>query len=479
MTTSPISHLVSVLILIFSLLLFTGNTLANPICNNSIIEGLEECDNGPNNSDTLPDRCRTNCLYAHCGDGVTDSNEECDEGSRNNDEIPGACRTDCKRAYCGDGVIDYTFGEECDFAIDDSTCGLNCQSCTTPQDNMQLYGYSYVKLCSGEWHLSDNGSPGVLQVSAPYTMLDCNGAKLVGDGKGSIGILISGKGSVIRNCELKGFTTGIKITAADVGLFNNKLCGNYKDIISESGGHGLENECKRVTNWQENGQAGCTIKCPASTRTPTKVTTKVTGDIKHSTLSTNTKQTKAVKSAPINSNQKMRTTQRSPTQTSTSRYRFYEMAEKARWSSKAGKVVFGSDRIPEAGIVKKLAYPISLNGKRVTSVLFTQPDRQTNGYIQGFYPYQRLSKNAKFNALIALNPPTPAKLGAKFELIIGEGKSKQVVASRVIQGGRTVRFNADLSRWADKKIFFILRVSSIKQGQVPPPAIWVDPQVVN
>ena len=91
-----------------------GRLYHRPVCGNGKKEGLEECDNGRNNSDTISNACRTDCTLADCGDGVTDSGEECDDGRQNHDEIPGACRTNCKRPYCGDGVLDYHQGEKCD-----------------------------------------------------------------------------------------------------------------------------------------------------------------------------------------------------------------------------------------------------------------------------------------------------------------------------------------------------------------------------
>ncbi|WP_304511505.1 DUF4215 domain-containing protein [Desulfobacula sp.] len=98
-----------------------------PICGNGKKEGLEECDNGANNSDTISNACRTDCTRADCGDGVIDSGEQCDDGIENHDEIPGACRTNCKQAYCGDGVIEYDKGERCDDGNNDPNDG--CYQC--------------------------------------------------------------------------------------------------------------------------------------------------------------------------------------------------------------------------------------------------------------------------------------------------------------------------------------------------------------
>lgn len=72
----------------------------------------EQCDNASNNSDILPDACRTDCRRAFCGDGVKDSDEECDDGANNNNTKFNACRTNCRKPFCGDGVKDS--GELCD-----------------------------------------------------------------------------------------------------------------------------------------------------------------------------------------------------------------------------------------------------------------------------------------------------------------------------------------------------------------------------
>lgn len=133
------------------------------LCGNGRLDPGEYCDRGLENSDTIPDACRSDCRLPRCGDGVADSAEDCDgsdlrgatcvtvgyaaagtlactgacefstagcvaecgngvtepgeacdDGAGNSDTTPGACRLGCELPSCGDGVVDP--GEECDDA---------------------------------------------------------------------------------------------------------------------------------------------------------------------------------------------------------------------------------------------------------------------------------------------------------------------------------------------------------------------------
>ncbi len=108
-------------------------------CGDGNVDDGEDCDDGDANSDEDADACRTDCTAAACGDDVTDAGEdcdggedcnddcttipgcgngflddgeECDDGINNSDLIPDACRSACTLPVCGDEVIDS--GEECD-----------------------------------------------------------------------------------------------------------------------------------------------------------------------------------------------------------------------------------------------------------------------------------------------------------------------------------------------------------------------------
>jgi len=102
-----------------------GRCLGPPACGNGDIDGDEECDDGDDNSDVLPDHCRTDCTEPRCGDGVVDSDEECDDGNQTDGD---GCAADCtvEPGVCGNGVVDD--GEECDDGnqTDGDGCSGDC-----------------------------------------------------------------------------------------------------------------------------------------------------------------------------------------------------------------------------------------------------------------------------------------------------------------------------------------------------------------
>jgi len=63
------------------------------VCGDGLVEGNEECDVGPANSDYAPNACRRNCRLPRCGDGVQDKGEQCD-GTPN-------CTPSCTLACAG------------------------------------------------------------------------------------------------------------------------------------------------------------------------------------------------------------------------------------------------------------------------------------------------------------------------------------------------------------------------------------------
>lgn len=240
----------------------SGRPYKPPQCGNGRKEGVEECDAGSNNSDTIPDGCRSNCTRARCGDWVTDSGEQCDDGNKNSDKIPGACRTNCKRAYCGDGVLDVSEGEACDDGNSDPYDGCHqCQKCVQPKDNLAIT--RDTRLCAGRYRITDSGRDGAIRVTVDDVTLDCRDSRLEGVGRGGIGILVTGSNVVLRGCDVTGFGTGIEVKGQNAIIFDNRACGNSVDVKkSADPSFAARNSCDKVGGgWVEGGKAGCTSRC--------------------------------------------------------------------------------------------------------------------------------------------------------------------------------------------------------------------------
>jgi hypothetical protein len=102
-------------------------TDGDPVCGDMLVQGDEECDNGPANADDAD--CTSTCKNAACGDGLVNKNsEECDDAAGNADD--GACTTTCKTAVCGDQLIQKDV-EVCDDGVNDGMyngCAVDCSA---------------------------------------------------------------------------------------------------------------------------------------------------------------------------------------------------------------------------------------------------------------------------------------------------------------------------------------------------------------
>jgi len=102
-----------------------------PNCGDGVVDPGEECDDGDQNSDTIPDACRTNCIASWCGDGVIDSDEQCDSG----DVGSATCE---QLGYDGGEITcngDICMRDESGcFVCGDSECSPAEDSCSCPED---------------------------------------------------------------------------------------------------------------------------------------------------------------------------------------------------------------------------------------------------------------------------------------------------------------------------------------------------------
>lgn len=98
-----------------------GDGDPDPACGNGIVEGDEQCDDGPDNAET--GACKPDCTPAICGDGLVGPREACDDGNTIDDD---ECSNDCVPATCGNGIVEGT--EQCDDgnAFVSDACLPNC-----------------------------------------------------------------------------------------------------------------------------------------------------------------------------------------------------------------------------------------------------------------------------------------------------------------------------------------------------------------
>ena len=93
-----------------------------PVCGDSILDPMEQCDDGNTAAD---DGCDGSCRReAYCGDNMLNAMEVCDDG---NNASGDGCRSDCRSdETCGNGIRDVVTGELCDDG--NTTAGDGCSA---------------------------------------------------------------------------------------------------------------------------------------------------------------------------------------------------------------------------------------------------------------------------------------------------------------------------------------------------------------
>jgi cysteine-rich repeat protein/parallel beta-helix repeat protein len=275
------------------------NNCKRPQCGNGVREGYEQCDDGSNNSDTEPDACRSTCVRAACGDGIADSREQCDGEDIKNficTDFEGysggrlGCTDECRYEYskctfCGDGEINHQ-GEICDDGNNenDDGCNADCKPCVMLSETGNIEITEDTEICSRRFKLDDYGYLGTITIAKNGVTLDCDGAVLIGEGRG-VGINVLRSHNVtIKDCEVRNYDIGIKVKdARNLTLEGNYLCNNRQQdikLVDVTDSHGQNNSCKTAGGWKDDGHEACTEELTVC-RTPgaqLKKTRKQVGD---------------------------------------------------------------------------------------------------------------------------------------------------------------------------------------------------------
>jgi hypothetical protein len=470
-----------------------------PVCGDGIKDIGEVCDNGANNSDVKPNGCRTDCRAAYCGDGVIDTGEQCDDGSSNSNSSPNTCRKDCTLPFCGDGVVDddshrntgKVFNEACDDGNRDDSdgCTTKCEQCLQLGQMGNIEITTDTDLCPAVYKMDDYGDYGAIIIKASGVTLDCHGATLIGEGRG-VGIVNFRSNDVfIKNCGIQGYDVGIRIQdARNVTLQDNDVCGNRQrnvELIDATDINGYKPSMPTITACtdamiQKLGKiphAAMTFPSQAPKGQEAKAAPSTTIPASRTIHNGSPKASPAPMFATSAPSKQQRIHQSKST-AKEGTYSLYREAQRARWTSRSGKVVFGSDRVPNVGVARTIPKGHLANGSRAVQLLFTQPDWKKGGYIQGEFPALKFGKNAHFKTTVAMLKEARPSDTLSFDVMIQEGRRITVVKKQRLQGTKQVSLDVNLSRWSGKKVQLVLRVRYLK-GAKTLPAVWVNPIVTS
>jgi cysteine-rich repeat protein len=188
-----------------------------PVCGNGVLQEGEACDEGPSNSDTTANACRSDCTLPVCGDFTTDPGygESCDDG--NAQDLDG-CTADCRAEFCGDGVLNDAPPEACDDgnANPNDRCTATCTNAVCGDGAV----CSDASCTSGPGGGPEACDLGAQNSDSGLCRMDCSGYR--------------------RTCKLTiGVTNAVRIGALTYEL-------SYKDVAGDFLGSGGTVQCTSV-----------------------------------------------------------------------------------------------------------------------------------------------------------------------------------------------------------------------------------------
>jgi cysteine-rich repeat protein/parallel beta-helix repeat protein len=472
------------------------STTVIPLCGDGVLDAGEACDNGSRNSDVAPNNCRTDCRRPYCGDGVIDRGEQCDDGSDNRRNLPNTCRIDCKLPVCGDGIVDdgshratnTAFNEACDDGNSDDSdgCTTECRQCLPLGQTGNIEITTSTVLCPAQYHLDDYGDYGAIIIKASGVTLDCNGATLMGEGRG-VGIVnFRSNDVIIKNCRVRGYDVGIRIQdARNVTLQGNTVCGNGQrdvELVDATDIHGYTPSMPGVSACMDHEvvspgvarHAAMQHAPNASGGKAATVHTPPAGMARTVIMKPAKVPPTAVASAPP----KRRGQRPRDPAAGGNDQSMFRLAKQALWASKSAKVVFGSDRVPKTGRVRVLNKGRLADGHIAAKLLCTQPDWKKGGYLQGVFPAMEIGSRTRFQSTVGMLKGAGPSDALSFDILVREGRRETLVKGQPLQGRRRAAMDVDLSRWQGKKVRLILRVRRLK-GTRALPGVWVNPVVAN
>jgi hypothetical protein len=170
-------------------------------------------------------------------------------------------------------------------------------------------------------------------------------------------------------------------------------------------------------------------------------------------------------------------------------YDFYTNASKATWRSVNAFKPTNKGNVPltlpfpgqsndKRGFVRILSKGTLNPGTAAVNLLQTHPRWVSNGWIMGEYPAMVLGENVRFKSVVGFLKGANNSDGAIFEVLINENGKLFKVLSRKVSNKRHVSLDADLSKWAGKKVQIVLKVKAGNNSSQDW-AVWVKPRLTK
>ncbi len=159
-------------------------------------------------------------------------------------------------------------------------------------------------------------------------------------------------------------------------------------------------------------------------------------------------------------------------------YDFYSNAKSAKWKSASGSLPFPGPGNDRRGFVRPIRSGKLNSGNAANTLLQTHPEFKKNGWIDGLFPMMLLGDNIHFKAIVGFYYGANQTDGATFQVHVKENNKYYRVASARVTSKNYARLDADLSRWAGKKVQIALLVRA-GNTSTHDWAVWVKPRLTK
>lgn len=159
-------------------------------------------------------------------------------------------------------------------------------------------------------------------------------------------------------------------------------------------------------------------------------------------------------------------------------YDFYENAKSAQWKTGAGALSFPGSVNDAKGFVRCLPQGTLNSGNAAVNLLQTHPEWKNGGWIEGQFPMMNLGDNLHFKSVAGFLKGADNSDGAVFQVYVKENNKYYRAASSRVAANKYETIDADLSRWAGKKVQLVLRVRSGNTSDQDW-AVWVKPRLTR